>query len=338
MPTFQANAVFAFFTQLIDSPLMAAVDAMMGNGLRATGALVVPLGTVLLAFYGLSISRGWTQAPVGGFVALVLKLGVFAALVGVGTYSYFVRDFILTALPAHVGQLVSQTTGIATGAAAYDTLWNQAIVSGLSVWNGLGTYNPLRLLVLVFWFVALGGICAGYGIWLMARIMGVLYVGFGPLLLPLALFAATRTIFSNWIGAMLSTVVLQGLSVGLASLLMGAEGAILSAVVTGGSSDTYARIGLMFAAIAIFVLCGWFALRLPAAAASICGGVHFSPDRVVGATYGAVGSAAKQVGRGIAKGAVAAGRAAQQRIASRGMASPPGPTLSRTPAIVGTKP
>ena len=333
MPTFKANAVFAFFTQLIDTPLMGSLDTILGTGLTQAGLLVLALSSIALAFYGLGIAAGWYPHPAQGFGKLVAKIAFCSTIVASATYTTFVRTNVLTTFPAYLTALVNTGAGVATDAAAYDVVWNQAVAGGLSIWNELSKWTPLLLLVLVFFVVALLGVLAGYGIWLLGHIMAVVYVAMGPVFIPCALFATTRPMFSAWIGCTLSAVVLQGLSIMLTSLLVGAETAVVKTMAIGGGADTSQRLAAMFGAIAIFGLCGWWASKLPAAAASLCGGVHFAPNLLITATYGTAGKIGRAALGKAADGASQAARAVRGRISGPPQVSPPGPTLSRAAPV-----
>ncbi len=338
-PTFKANAVFAFFTQLIDRPLMGSLDAIVGTGLTQAGAVVLAFGTIAIALYGMGIAAGWYPHPAQGFGKLVAKLAFFSLVVSASTYSWLVRDAVLVAMPAHITALVNSGAGVATDAAAYDVVWNQAVAGGLSIWNELSKWNPLLLLVMVFFVVALLAVLAGYGIWLLGHIMAVIYVALGPVFIPCAFFAPTRPMFSAWVGCTLSAVVLQGLSIILTSLLVGAETAIVRAMAVGNGADFSQRLAMMFAAIAVFALCGWWASKLPAAAASLCGGIHFAPNLLVAATYGAVAKGGRAALGAAGSVASQSAQAAYRRVAAPAQVTPPGPTLSRAqPAMTGPNP
>jgi len=338
-PTFRANAVFAFFTQLIDTPLMGSLDTILGTGLTQAGAVVLAFGTIAIALYGMGIAAGWYPHPAQGFGKLVAKLAFFSAIISASTYSWLVRNAVLVAMPAYITALVNTGAGVATDAAAYDVVWNQAVVGGLSIWNELSKWNPLLLLVVAFFVVALLAILASYGIWLLGHIMAVIYVALGPVFIPCAFFAPTRPMFSAWVGCTLSAVVLQGLSIILTSLLVGAETAIVKAMAIGTGADFSQRMAMMFAAIAVFALCGWWASKLPAPAASLCGGIHFAPNLLVAATYGAVAKGGRAV-LGTAAGIASQGaQTAYRRVAAPAQITPPGPTLSRAqPAMTGPTP
>lgn len=331
---FSGRTVFSWFTAIIDEKLLTTGDIIMNRGLVAAGELVLIFGSIIMAFYGLAIALGWTQAPASGFAKIVGKFAFFSFVTGGAAYAYWVRDAILVAAPAYWVNAVSSATGVATGASAFDSILADAMAAGFHIWSEFSAYNPMKLLVALYFIVAGAGIVCGYGIWLIAHLMAVLYVAIGPIFLPLALFAVTRAMFSAWVGVTVSAVVLQGLSLALASLLVGAEGSMANAILISAPGETYGRLGMLFGAALVFGLCGWFALRLPAVAASLCGGIHFAPQAVVAATYGAVQGGARAAA-GAAGGVAGRGaQAARRAIAGPSMA-PPGPTLSRTPVTVG---
>ncbi len=335
---FTARTVFTYITAVVDDKLLAAVDAIVNRATITAGELVLAFGTIIIAFYGLGIALGWYQHPAQGFAKLVAKLAFFSAIVSGSVYAYWVRDAVLVALPDLWGQVVSAATGVATNASAYDRVFDDTVSAGFAIWRELGTYNPLKLLVGIYFLVAGAGILAGYGIWLMAHIAAAVYVSIGAVFLPLGLFAATRGIFSAWIGVTLSTVVLQGLSLALTSLLIGAEGGIAHAILAGGPDETYGRVGMLLAAMLVFTLCGWFASKLPSAAAALCGGVHYAPSLLIDATYGTVGRGAAAVAGAAGRGAGVVAGAARRGLSGPASMPAPGPSLSRTPVAQGTSP
>ena len=334
--SFDPTKPLGSFTALIDAGLFAAGDAIMLRALTEAGAWVQAFGTIALVLVALGISRGLTGASAAGYGAMVLKIGFVVAILSAGSYTYWVRDAVLIAIPASISNLVGAGSNV-TGAGAYDLLLRQAFVFGLTIWRDLSMLNPLKLLVGLFWIIAGAAIVCGYGIWLLGHFMAVVYVSLGGIFLALALFAPTRGITAAWLGATLSAVVLQALSVMLSTLLVAAQTGILSVAVGNTGNDPYTRIGVLFGAAVIFGLCGWFAKRLPDVASRLCGGIHFSPDRVVSATYGAVASGAKTGGRAALNFGSGQYRALQQAVERRRPVSPasltpPASTLSRTPA------
>ena len=110
-PTFRANAVFAFFTQLIDTPLMGSLDTILGTGLTQAGLVVLAFGTIAMALYGMGIAAGWYPHPAQGFGKLVAKLAFFSAVISASTYSWLVRNAVLVAMPAYFTALVNTGAG-----------------------------------------------------------------------------------------------------------------------------------------------------------------------------------------------------------------------------------
>lgn len=333
---FDPTSPLASFTSLIDGGLFAAGDAIMLRGLTEAGVWVQAFGTIALILVALGISRGLTAASAAGYGAMVLKLGFLVAILSAASYTYWVRDAVLVAMPASISNLVASGSNV-TGAGAYDLLLRQMFAFGLTIWRDLSLLNPLKLLVLLFWLIAGAAIVCGYGIWLLGHFMAVVYVSLGGLFIALSLFQATRRITALWLGATLSAVVLQALSVMLSTLLVVAQTGILTVVVGQGSNDPYTRIGFVIGAAAIFGLCGWFALRLPNVAASLCGGIHFAPYALTSATYGMVSRGAGRGGRAALNFGAGQYRALQQAVERRRPPlptplTPPGPSVSRTPA------
>lgn len=327
---FAGNAPFAFFTHAIDGPLLGTINPAISHAIAYAAKLAIPLSTALLAFYGMRIGSGLSTEPAYGFLRLIGKIALVIVLLSTATYDYWIRDVFLTAIPRDMAFLAGgASTG--TGAHVYDVLLNRAMVAGLTTWKSMSLLDPMKLLVVLYWIVAMAAVVAGYGIWLLGHIMVVIYLMIGPVFIPMFLFSITAPVFTAWIGVLLSTVVLQALSVALSTILVGVEGAIVTSIATGAGT---AMAGLL-AAIALFMLCAWFAHKLPAAAAALCGGIHFTPDAIGRATYGAVGSAANAARNGVVgyAGSVTAKTAAAR---SAPALAPPGPTLSRasaTPAM-----
>ena len=339
LPAFDPRTPFASFTALIDAALIPMADTITLRALTEAGPLVQIFGTIALALVALGIGRGLgAQAgAVGAFGATVVKAAFVTTILSAGSYAYWVRDAVLFAMPAFFSKLVGGTVG--SGAGAYDALIGQVIVSGFTIMRDLPTLSPWKLVVaLLYWPVCGAAIVAGYGIWLLGHMMAVFYVALGPVFISLVFFAATRSITAAWVGVTLSAVVLQGLSITLSTLLVGAQTGVIALVTTTGTGDVFVKLGLLLGAACIFGLCGWWAMLLPAVASSLCGGVHFRPNALIGATYGAIKSAAKMGARAALRSS--AGQRAhdallRQRSSSVSPLTPPGPSLSRSPSSAG---
>ncbi len=61
---------------------------------------------------------------------------------------------------------------------------------------------PSSWIIVAFWIVAIVSTVVAFAIWLISRVILVLYIAIGPLLIGVALFPATRSIHERWIGAL----------------------------------------------------------------------------------------------------------------------------------------
>jgi hypothetical protein len=90
---------------------------------------------------------------------------------------------------------------------------------------------------------------------------------------------------------------------------------------------------MLLCACIVFLLAAWMMLKLPSAAAHICGGIHWSPAPIVAATYGAVGAGAVAAGALARDFTQARTAAAISNVRRASSVVPPGPSVSRA---VGT--
>lgn len=328
---FDPRDPFTSLTAVIDVPLGLSLDTIVGNGLALAGEWMIPLATLAFAFFGIAIAQGWKQAPAQGFGILVAKVVFALVLVSAAGYASFVRDIFTQAMPQDISRLVAVGGQVATNSNAYDVLVGKAFAAGLVIWNSMSMLNPLKLVVIVYWACAAAAVLAGYGVWLLGYVLVRLYIAVGPIVIPTLLFSPTRAIFSAWCGCLMSSVMLQALSIILSTVLILAESQMVASVVTNPNGDGMTMLATIFGAGLVFCLCAWLGKKLPAAAVSLCGGIHFAPNAILDATYGAVTSRA---GRMLGNTAQSARQAPERaRAALRPpSAPPPGPSLSRSPA------
>lgn len=330
---FSWNRILESLTAILDAPLYIAMNGIIAHALSWVGQVLLTLCATSLALGFLAIGFGLASSPAKGFAAMVVKWAFAMTLSSLAVYDYWVRDLFVTAAPHDLVAFVSGGATNAIGGHAYDIVWNRALDAGWTVWEQFGTFDfGEKLLVIGYWVLALLAVAFGYGIWLQGHIMVVVYVAVGPIFLPMSAFQATRGAFTAWIGALISCVVLQGLSVVLTTLLISAEGEIVKQVAgyTGGS--TMMTLGMLMAAAVLFLLCAWFARKLPSAAAALCGGIHYHPEALVQATLGAGPRAMRAMmtgGVGAIQWATNRSRAGLRPPAARSPLSAPGPSLSR---------
>jgi hypothetical protein len=318
--------LFSTITSMLDGPLNAALNAILGRGVAYVGTFIIGLCGFAIAIHALAIATGHSQARARLMLTL-FQVIVVVALTSQPLYSQYVRSLILVALPTDLSQLAGSTP--ATVAHAFDVVWNDALSAGWHVWQKLGTLDFGRQLLLGLYFVmAIAAVVCGYGIWLLAHFAAIVYVALGVVLVPTLLFGITRPIFTAWLGVTLSCVVLQALAIIVSSMVVAVESTILSQI-ANDASDAQMSTGMLLCACVIFALAAWMMLKLPSAAAAICGGIHWSPQPITAATYGAVGAGAVAAGALARDFTQARTAAAISNVRRAAAVMPPGPSVSR---------
>lgn len=327
---FDPRKVLDFFTRIIDAASAPVVARLIDSHIALAGELMLSLGTIALSLLGWAIATGKVQSPVEDFTWFAVKIGILAAMLTTADYTYWVRDAFHTAFPATIGAITSLGGEQASGASAWDALLNQSWAASMEILGTLNRFDPMKLFVVAFLACALAAVVAGYGIWLLGHFMSDIYLTVGPVFLPLILFAATRGIFNAWVGSLAATVVLQLLALVVSSVLIAAEGQILRAVASGSIANPILKLGVMFGAAAIFVLCAFYARRLPAAATALTGGFQWQPTSLVNATMGAIERAPGAIGGAMGQMAKGGYQRAKAHAAGRSTNTPPGPSLSQS--------
>jgi hypothetical protein len=319
--------IFSSLTAMLDGPFNVALDAILGRGVAWVGTFIIALCGFAIAIHAFAIATGHSQARARLMLTL-FQVIVVVALTSQPLYSAYVRNLILVALPNDLSQLAGSTP--AATAHAFDVVWNVSLDAGWHVWEKVGRLEFGRqLLVGLYFIMAIAAVVCGYGIWLLAHFAAIIYIALGVVLVPTLLFGITRPIFTAWLGVTASCVVLQALAIIAASVVSTVEATILAQVANDTASDVQMQTGMLLCACIVFLLAAWMMLKLPSAAAHICGGIHWTPQAITAATYGAIGA-----------GAVAAGALARDYTQARTAAAisnvrraaavvPPGPSVSR---------
>lgn len=342
--------VFTYLVGLIEAPFLTATIQVM-NAFLAFVATPLKVALVLyVALTGILIIRGDISEAGTTIIGRVLKMALVVwVLTGSGVYQQYIYDFFFVTLPSSLSQALSSSSAPAVvNSSSFDQVWIKAWRGGLEVWRALGWQDvPEKLLVLLFWIAAIISTVFCFAIWLVSRIILALYIAIGPVLVGLALFPATRSIFERWIGAMISCVILQITTIVLLSITLTVEQRVVGEIVTIGSTDPMAMIQVMIGGVILFVLTGFVAFFLPSIASTLSGGLSFHTGAIGRAIQNFIGSTGtkqrdnngnlQRVGRSGAvglthygavsagKGAMAVGRAAYRRIRP-----PTGGSLSRS--------
>jgi type IV secretion system protein VirB6 len=337
MPDIQWQ-VFAYIVSQVETPLVLAVANVMNAFLNFVAAPLKVALVLYIALTGVLILRGQTDVAGSTLIGRFVKLGLVVwLLTGVGVYQQYVYDFFFTTLPQGLSAAVTSSGTAPITANSFDQVWVKAWRAGLEVWRTLKWSDVAeKIVILAFWAAAILSTVFAFSIWLISRVLLAVYIALGPLLVALALFPATLSIFERWIGSLISCVILQVTTIVLLYIVLSVEQTVVGKVATMGSVDPMAMFQVLFAGVIFFAVAAFVAFQLPGVASSLAGGLHFhtgavarSMQNVIGSTgrnkkdaqgnthregrSGAMGAAHYGASAAV-RGAGAVGRAAYQRI------------------------
>ncbi len=216
--------IFQYLFDQIETPFLQSVDTMVSAFIRYAAA---PLQTALvlyIALTGLLMMRGQSGEPTSGLIGRMVKLCIVAWFATNGSvYSTWVQNFFLNVLPNDVIQAITTAgNGNATiNANSFDAIWKQSFEAGLRVWRLLDYWDlGEEIVIVIFWAAGLVACITAFAIWFLSHVILGLFIIIGPLVIGLVLFPATRSIFERWIGAMISCVILQIVTVILVALTL----------------------------------------------------------------------------------------------------------------------
>lgn len=274
--------LFATLYENIAPPMLDAVAAMI----TALQAWIAPvLRDSILLFVVLKLLWGTVKRdmePISEFQAMAVQgMVVMYLATSAAGYGLYFSDLLLNGVSQQIGNALAGAIGNRTvSGGLFDELWNKAFVAGLAVYRNLPwTVAGFGLVwvVVLYWVGAAFGIGFAFLVWMRAFVFVALLVGLGPLFAGLWYFPLTRGWFFGWLNTTMSSVVLQILSTGLLTLILGATTRILAvlAATTGGASsraNEISQVQMLLGGIVLFAGCGWLALQLPGIAASITHG------------------------------------------------------------------
>lgn len=336
MPDIQWQ-VFAYIVSQVETPLVNAVAQVMNAFLAFVAAPLKVALVLYIALTGILIIRGEVNEAGSALLGRFLKMALVVwVLTGAGVYQQYVYDFFFTTLPQSLSQALTSSGTTPIDANSFDQVWIKAWRAGLEVWRTLKWSDIAeKLVVCLFWFVGILSTVFAFAIWLISRVLLALYIALGPLLIALALFPATRSIFERWIGSLISCVILQVTTVVLLFIVLAVEEQVVGTIATMGSVDPMAMIQVLLAGVIFFAVAAFVAFQLPGVASSLAGGLHFHSGALGRALHNVIGSTGRnyvdaqgntrRVGRSGAAGlghysasmagrGMAAGRAVSQRI------------------------
>ena len=293
-------SIFSYIVTQVETPLVAAVSSVFGAFLSF---VATPLRVALIlyvALTGLLLLRGGSAEPGGVIVARLLRAAaVVWLLTGSGNYQQWIHNLFFQALPASLTQALTSGGIGEVDASSFDRVWLACWRAGLEVWRASGyTEIGKQFCVILFWLAGILSTVFCFAIWLVSRVVLALYIAIGPLLVGLALFAATRSVFERWIGSLISCVILQVTTVVLLFIILAVLQRVVGTVGRMPSSESMSMIQVLLAGMIFFGVSAFVALQLPGIATSLAGGLNFHTGAVARAMRAGIGSTGRSVPAG----------------------------------------
>ena len=305
--------IFQYLFDQIESPFLQSVGALVA-GLISYAAAPLQVALVLyIALTGILIMRGQGGEAVSGLLGRCIKFSIVAWFATNGSvYATWVQNFFLTVLPNDITQAVTRASNTGPiSANSFDAVWNAAFQAGLSVWKLLDYWDVgEEIVIIAFWVSAILACIVAFAIWFLSHVILGLFIVIGPLMLGLVLFPVTKPIFERWIGAMISCVILQVLTVVIVSLTLRVEVLLIQQILSTRGPNSYDQLRILLSGMIFFAFSSIIAFQLPGMATSLSGGLQFHT--------GAVARGMASAGRGAmatGRGTVAAGRGAATLVA-----------------------
>ncbi|BBL53952.1 trwi protein [Bartonella quintana] len=219
---------FTMFTQLfteIDQAITTYVTGISSKAIATMTPFVSISLTIAFIVYGWLIMRGAIDMPVSGFLSRCLRISIITSIaLTTGLYQKDLADLIIKMPNELVSTLISnpltdnQFTNLIDKVAekGFDRASEAFEESAFLNADGLlfGLFGILILLATSF-LVAIGGAFI-----LLAKIALILLAGLGPFFIIALLWQPTYRFFEQWIGQVLSYIILIVLLATIFSLMM----------------------------------------------------------------------------------------------------------------------
>lgn len=289
-------AVFGTLTNTIEPMVTSSVNTIVSNVMPLAIAGFKAGLTVWIAYVCYRVIIGRSSEPLWSVIGKLIAAAAIGSAMSVSMYNQGVTNIFLNDLPNHI------TSAIAGGnnptANSFDTLFNQAFVSGLKIWKGLSAWSITDYgtmgLVVVFWVLAAVSEGIAYVIWLMSKELLALLIAIGPLPLACFLFPPVRSLFERWVGAVLACIVLQAMLAAFLGILVKVETSMLASMSTSTTASGIDQIPLLLGVCLVFVVAALLVHQLPGAATGLAGGLSFHAAAISRVAYSPAVRAAQQ--------------------------------------------
>ena len=293
------------YTGLI-TPLMAQLQAMIGNVCSTMQPIGLAMVTVWLAFVGIDIAIGQKTLP-----AACKDFAVAACvivLLEAGQYTQYISDLFLTAVPNTVGAALGGTTSPAAG---LDKVLNLAWTEAAATYKGLSDWSfktvGLSIAVMAVLVVSVVAVTYAFLIYMVAAILNVAAVVVGPVFLALAVIPAARRFTAGWFSVLVGGCATQLMALAIIQLMSGAELTMMHTLFAPGaaSNNNFAILAALVQVGVLLGLGGAVTAKIPEVSRAIAHGVYHGSAGINAATF----RTARQVTHAAAGGAARGARA-----------------------------
>jgi type IV secretion system protein VirB6 len=291
------------YTALI-TPLMAQLQAMVGNVCSTMQPIALAMITIWLAFVGADIAFGHKTLP-----AACKDFAVAACvivLLGAGQYSQYISDLFLTAVPNTVGAALGGTTSPAAG---LDKVLNLAWTEAAYTYKGLSDWSlkavGLSIAIIAFLAVSVVAVTYAFLIYMVAAILNVATIVVGPVFLALAVMPATRRFAAGWLSVVVGGCATQLMALAIIQLMSGAELTMMHTLFAPGAAadNNFEMLAALVQVGVLLGLGGAVTAKIPEVSRAIAHGVYHGSAGINAVTFGAAATATQSAIGGAARGA-----------------------------------
>jgi type IV secretion system protein VirB6 len=282
----------------IDGRLSVFVQEKATDVIAVISPVVLTMLGIYIILWGFSVAYGKVQEPVADGVWRIVRIAAILGLaLNLGFYNHYIAD-VVTGLPDDLTRIIaSSDTGVsnfetgAGAASALDIAFSNGWGAGKQFWDDPNfPYIGDFILAGVIWLVTILLTAYGAFLLLLAKMATVVLLAIGPIYIVLLMFQSTAKFFDSWLSQLINFMVLQIVTIGLLSLILG---------LFQGASDGAASERMAMDQVAFLVVTGLLGILVIVQAPSIASGI--SGGASLG-TQGAFGIAMRALGRQTARG------------------------------------
>lgn len=275
--------VFGTFWAWLTARLTTYIGAEVGAMAAAIAPAAVTLATIYVLVWGYLHLSGQIEEPVMDGIRRIVTLGV---VLGVGLHLWSYHAVLTAVFFDGPVQLAAAIVGANDPVRTVDAIWDRGgTVAGI-LWEHGGVFdgNVGFYLAGSAVYLLMGAVCV-YAVFLLAlsRIAIALLLALGPLFIVLALFPATRQLFTAWLSQLTNYALVSVLTVLTAALMLTVvEAYATQTAARGDALLTVDALNMVLVGSLVFLL---FRQVMPIAA-RLAGGIalgHESPFRPLAA-------------------------------------------------------